>query len=180
MPKRATVAAAAHGASPRNPPRVKRHKRQERRAEKESPWTLAPPETAYALARALRGGAKGGAVVGLNAATRLVERGGAAAVAVCDDAVPRAILDNLVSAARARGAPVCVLPRGGSAVLAAAVGARRCLAVAAIAAADETEALEDFRAAVYRDATEPTAASAAASARRAGAFDAARPPARPG
>ena len=146
----------------------KTKKRAERRAALESPWTLAPVETAREIARALPA-ARGAVVVGVNALTRALEQGAARLACVCDDAEPRDIIASAVELALRQNVPIVVLPKGSSAVLAASLGVRRCLAFGVRRAEDEA-ALEDLKAAIYRDQTAPTEAAASKRAKRTHLF----------
>ena len=105
----------------------KTKKRAERRAAMESPWTLAPLETARELSRSLAS-ARSDVVVGVNAVTRHLERGAARLACVCDDAEPRRIIEHVVELCLRLQVPVVVLPKGASTVLSRGLGTKRCLA----------------------------------------------------
>ena len=71
-------------------------RRAEQRRDREAPYTLAPPDTARAVAKALPALRKTDIIVGLNALTRRLERDGVRWCALCDEAEPRALLDGVV------------------------------------------------------------------------------------
>ena len=87
-------------------------RRAEQRRDREAPYTLAPPDTARAVAKALPALRKTDIIVGLNALTRRLERDGVRWCALCDEAEPRALLDGVVELARRRDVPMLALPPG--------------------------------------------------------------------
>ena len=155
-------------------------RRAEQRRDREAPYTLAPPETARAVAKALPALRKTDIIVGLNALTRRLERDGVRWCAICDDAEPRALLDTIVELARRRDVPMLALPPGSGKAVAAALRVKRCLAfglaVEATAADGDNDAarrtaLEDLAALAFAQRSAPTERAAAKRARHRGAFD---------
>ena len=140
-------------------------RRAEQRRDREAPYTLAPPDTARAVAKALPALRKTDIIVGLNALTRRLERDGVRWCALCDEAEPRALLDVAHAKALVRKA------------VAAALRVKRCLAfgLAVEAAADDDAArrtaLEDLAALAFAQRSAPTDRAAAKRARHRGAFD---------
>ena len=139
-------------------------RRAEQRRDREAPYTLAPPETARAVAKALPALRKTDIIVGLNALTRRLERDGVRWCAVCDEAEPRALLDGVVELARRRDVPMLALPPGSGKAVAAALRVKRCLAfgLAVEAAADDDAArrtaLEDLAALAFAQRHSPPSA----------------------
>ena len=155
-------------------------RRAEQRRDREAPYTLAPPDTARAVAKALPALRKTDIIVGLNALTRRLERDGVRWCALCDEAEPRALLDGVVELARRRDVPMLALPPGSGKAVAAALRVKRCLAFglaveAAAATADDDAArrtaLEDLAALAFAQRSAPTDRAAAKRARHRGAFD---------
>ena len=151
-------------------------RRAEQRRDREAPYTLAPPDTARAVAKALPALRKTDIIVGLNALTRRLERDGVRWCAVCDEAEPRALLDTIVELARRRDVPMLALPPGSGKAVAAALRVKRCLAfgLAVEAAADDAArrtALEDLAALAFAQRSAPTERAATKRARHRGAFD---------
>ena len=155
-------------------------RRAEQRRDREAPYTLAPPETARAVAKALPALRTTDVVVGLNALTRRLERHGVRWCALCDEAEPRALLDTIVELARRRDVPMLALPPGSGKAVAAALRVKRCLAfgLAVEAAAADGDgdaarrtALEDLAALAFAQRSAPTERAAAKRARHRGAFD---------
>ncbi len=155
-------------------------RRAEQRRDREAPYTLAPPETARAVAKALPALRKTDIIVGLNALMRRLERDGVRWCVVCDDAEPRALLDGVVELARRRDVPMLALPPGSGKAVAAALRVKRCLAFglaveATAADADDDAArrtaLEDLAALAFAQRSAPTDRAAAKRARHRGAFD---------
>ena len=155
-------------------------RRAEQRRDREAPYTLAPPETARAVAKALPALRKTDIIVGLNALTRRLERDGVRWCALCDEAEPRALLDTIVELARRRDVPMLALPPGSGKAVAAALRVKRCLAfglVVEATAADADDdaarrtALEDLAALAFAQRSAPTDRAAAKRARHRGAFD---------
>ena len=151
-------------------------RRAEQRRDREAPYTLAPPETAAPWRRRCPPCARTDIIVGLNALTRRLERDGVRWCALCDEAEPRALLDNIVELARRRDVPMLALPPGSGKAVAAALRVKRCLAfgLAVEAAADDDAArrtaLEDLAALAFAPAGAPTERAAAKRARHRGAF----------
>ena len=155
-------------------------RRAEQRRDREAPYTLAPPDTARAVAKALPALRNTDIIVGLNALTRRLERDGVRWCAICDDAEPRALLEGVVELARRRDVPMLALPPGSGKAVAAALRVKRCLAfglaVEAAAADDDGDAarrtaLEDLAALAFAQRSAPTDRAAAKRARHRGAFD---------
>ena len=152
-------------------------RRAEQRRDREAPYTLAPPDTARAVAKALPALRKTDIIVGLNALTRRLERDGVRWCALCDEAEPRALLDTIVELARRRDVPMLALPPGSGKAVAAALRVKRCLAFGLVveAAADDDAArrtaLEDLAALAFAQRSAPTERAAAKRARHRGAFD---------
>ena len=153
-------------------------RRAEQRRDREAPYTLAPPDTARAVAKALPALRKTDIIVGLNALTRRLERDGVRWCALCDEAEPRALLDGVVELARRRDVPMLALPPGSGKAVAAALRVKRCLAFGlAVEAADADDdaarrtALEDLAALAFAQRSAPTERAAAKRARHRGAFD---------
>ena len=153
-------------------------RRAEQRRDREAPYTLAPPDTARAVAKALPALRKTDIIVGLNALTRRLERDGVRWCALCDEAEPRALLDGVVELARRRDVPMLALPPGSGKAVAAALRVKRCLAfgLAVEATADDDDAarrtaLEDLAALAFAQRSAPTERAAAKRARHRGAFD---------
>ena len=153
-------------------------RRAEQRRDREAPYTLAPPETARAVAKALPAlRRKTDIIVGLNALTRRLERDGVRWCVVCDDAEPRTLLDGVVELARRRDVPMLALPPGSGKAVAAALRVKRCLAFGldVEAAADDDAArrtaLEDLAALAFAQRSAQTERAAAKRARHRGAFD---------
>ena len=154
-------------------------RRAEQRRDREAPYTLAPPDTARAVAKALPALRKTDIIVGLNALTRRLERDGVRWCALCDEAEPRALLDGVVELARRRDVPMLALPPGSGKAVAAALRVKRCLAfgLAVEAAADGDDdaarrtALEDLAALAFAQRSAPTERAATKRARHRGAFD---------
>ena len=96
-------------------------RRAEQRRDREAPYTLAPPDTARAVAKALPALRNTDIIVGLNALTRRLERDGVRWCALCDEAEPRALLDTIVELARRRDVPMLALPPGSGKAVAAAL-----------------------------------------------------------
>ena len=155
-------------------------RRAEQRRDREAPYTLAPPDTARAVAKALPALRKMDIIVGLNALTRRLERDGVRWCALCDEAEPRALLDTIVELTRRRDVPMLALPPGSGKAVAAALRVKRCLAfglVVEATAADADDdaarrtALEDLAALAFAQRSAPTDRAAAKRARHRGAFD---------
>ena len=153
-------------------------RRAEQRRDREAPYTLAPPDTARAVAKALPALRRTDVIVGLNALTRRLERDGVRWCALCDEAEPRALLDTIVELARRRDVPMLALPPGSGKAVAAALRVKRCLAfgLAVEATADDDDAarrtaLEDLAALAFAQRSAPTERATAKRARHRGAFD---------
>lgn len=166
-------------------------KASQRRSEKrrqEAPYTLAPPDGARAIAKALLNLRKADVVVGLNALTRRLERDGVRWCVICDDAgAQRALLDSVIELARRRNVPMVALPPGSGKAVAAALRVKRCLAFGLAVEADASNtaeadvsddadanaarrtALEDLGALAFAHRSEPTDRAAAKRARLHGA-----------
>lgn len=164
-------------------------KASQRRSEKrrqEAPYTLAQPDAARALAKALPALRQTDVVVGLNALTRRLERDGVRWCVICDDAgAQRALLDSVIELARRRNVPMVALPPGSGKAVAAALRVKRCLAFGLALEADASgdadadasdaadaarrTALEDLGALAFAHRSEPTDRAAAKRARLHGA-----------